>query len=123
MNVLLDTNFLTIPEEKKIDIFEEIKKKLPQAHFVILKSIKKELKKLNTKASDVALQLIKRKKVKIVELNKKQGLETTDDEIVEYGKRNKAFVATNDKELKERCLKKNIPVIYLRSEKTIEIRR
>lgn len=123
MNVLLDTNFLTIPEEKKIDIFEEIRKKIPKAQFVILKSIKKELKKLDSKPSNVALQLIKRKKVKIVELNKKEETKTTDDEIVEYGKRNNVFVATNDKELKERCLEKNIPIIYLRSSKKIEIKR
>ncbi len=123
MKVLLDTNFLMLPEDKKIDIFTEIKKKIPLAKFVILPSIKKELKKLNTKSSKLALQLIKKKKVKVVEPTNKDEDKPTDDQILEYGKKNKAYVATNDKELKKRCTEQNVPIIYLRSSKKIELTR
>ena len=74
--VLLDTNFLTIPEQFKVDIFSEIDK---ICHFpyelCVLPQIVEELKFLavdkQTKVADrraakVALQLISRKGVKVV---------------------------------------------------------
>lgn len=121
MKVILDTNFLVIPEEKKIDIFTEIKKKEPNTEFIILKSIKREIEQMDTKASKIAEQLIKKKDVKVVETQSKK--EHTDDQIVDYAERENTAVATNDKELKKRCWKKEIPVIFLRSGKKIDIIR
>ncbi len=118
MKIILDTNFLTIPEEKKIDIFTEIKNKKPKAKFITLKSVEKELDKLNTKASEVGKQLLKEKNIKIIEQNQEAH---TDDNIVKLAEEENAAVATNDKELRKRCRKRNISTIYLRSNKKIEI--
>jgi len=116
--VVLDTNFLVLPQTKKIDIFKQIKQKKPRAKFIVLKSIQKELKEMNTKASKVAQQLIKQKNIEIDTI--KTDKTHTDDKIIEYAKKKNAEVATNDKELKKRCQEKQIPVIYLRSNKKIE---
>lgn len=118
MKVILDTNFLVIPEEKKIDIFEEIKKKEPKTKFITLKAVEEELKKMNTKASKIGRELLKKKEIKVIDTGKD---EHTDDLILEYANKEKTAVATNDKELKKRCIERDIPVIYLRSSKKINI--
>lgn len=120
MEVILDTNFLTIPHERKIDIFKEIKEKNPKTKLITLTSVKEELNKLDTKASEVAKQLLKEKNIKIITPQEK---EHTDNQIIKEAKKRKAAVATNDKELKKRCRKKKIPLIYLRSNKKIEIEK
>jgi len=116
--VVLDTNFLVLPQTKKIDIFKQIKQKKPRAKFIVLESVQKELEKMNTKASKIAQQLIKQKNIETdtIETNKTH----TDDKIIKYAEKENAEVATNDKELKKRCQKKQIPIIYLRSNKKIE---
>ena len=115
--IVLDTNFLLIPETKKIDIFKEIKQKEPTAELIVLKSIKKELERLGKKESKIALQIIEKKDIKEEKIETEK--EHVDDRILEYAEKEKATVATNDKELKKRCLKKEIPVVYLRSNKTL----
>lgn len=121
LEIILDTNFLLIPETKKIDIYKKIREKKPRAKFIVLKSVEKELKEMKTKESKIALQIIEQKKLekKGVKTNKKH----TDDIILKYAEKKNAEVATNDKKLKRRCLEKNIPVIYLRSEKKIETKK
>ncbi len=121
IKIVLDTNFLLIPETKKIDIFKKIKEKKPKSKFIILKSVEKELQKMKTRESKIALQIIKQKKLQTheVETNKKH----TDDIIIEYAEKENAEVATNDKELKKRCINKKIPIIYLRSGKKIETKK
>lgn len=118
MKVILDTNFLTIPGEKKIDIFKRIKDKEPKAEFITLKAVEEELEKIGTKGSEVGKQLLKKKNIKIIDQKEEKH---TDDKIIELAEKENAKVATNDKELRKRCREKNIQVIYLRSHKKIQI--
>ena len=116
MMVLLDTNFITVPEQFGIDIFTEIKKIVPQANIQTLSQVIDELKSLNTKAAKVGLQLLKINKIKIIKKNGK-----ADDLLMEVAQKEQAIIATNDKELKQRAIKKNIKIIFIRSKKKIEI--
>ncbi len=83
-----------------------------------LDSVQEELDQLNTKASEVAKQLLKEKNIKIIHTEDEKH---TDDQIIEQAEKRNAKVATNDKELRKRCREKEIPTICLRSNKKIEI--
>lgn len=121
--IILDTNFLTIPYQFKVDIFEEIKKVVPENYeLATLDGIIKELENLaknkgkDSKAARIGLELIEKNQVKIIKTEEKKA----DDSIVEISDEN-TLVATNDKELRQRLKDKNVKVIYLRSKTRLEL--
>ena len=118
MKVLIDTNAFAMIQQFNIDLIEKIKEKVPNAELITLKSVIKELENIKDKrAANYALELIKKEKIKTFEEEGK-----TDDAIIKFAEKNKTIVATNDKELKKRCLEKQIPIIYMREKQKIEIR-
>ncbi len=121
--IILDTNFLTIPYQFNIDIFEEIDRIMEEKYdLVTLDSVVEELKNLKkTKgkkaaAAKVALSLIKEKNIKIINTEDKN----VDITIHRMSDKN-TIVATNDKDLRERLKDKNVKVLYLRSRKHISM--
>ena len=120
--VIIDTNFLLIPIQFKVDIFSEIdrimlaKYKLYTLDKVIdeLKSIQKNPKQSqkNKKAAKLALQLIKAKKVKII----KTKTDKLVDDIIAGLKG--YIIATQDIGLKRRVKTK---IITLRAKKKLII--
>ncbi len=118
MKVLLDTNALAVPEQLKIDIFEEIKKLIPNPEILTLSTVIDELKKIkDKKAAKVGLELLKIHNVRIIPT---EG--NVDEKIIETAKKLKAVVFTNDKELKNKCIKQGIPVMFVRKKRIIKIR-
>jgi len=118
MIVLLDTNFLTIPSKFHIDIFSEIEDIVLKPEFTTIEQVIDELKKIRgKKAGKLALELVKKFKVKIVYEEGK-----TDDALIKYALEKKAVIATNDKELRKKCIGKKIPVIFMRKKKILEMR-
>ena len=118
--ILVDTNFLLIPFQFKVDIFKEIDRIIDEKYeiFIIDKTIG-ELEKLikggkekEIKAARLALQLIKKFNIKIINA---QG-DNVDDIIVQL-KDKDTIVATMDKELRKR-LKGD--VIVLRQKKYLK---
>jgi len=121
--IILDTNFLTIPYQFKIDIFEEIDRIVEEEYeLVTLDIIVEELKKLTkTKSKDaiaakIALELIKKRNVKIINTKDKN----VDNIIVDISDKN-TIVATNDKILRKKLKDKNVKTLYLRSRKHLEM--
>ena len=119
--IILDTNFLTIPYQFNIDIFEEIDRVVEGKYeLTTLDCVVEELKKLKKSrgkeaaAAKVALILIKEKNVKVIKTNEKN----VDIKIYRMADRN-TIVATNDKDLRRRLKNKNVKVLYLRSKKRI----
>jgi len=121
--IILDTNFLLIPAQFNIDIFAEIDRIMLEKYslFVLDKTID-ELKKLikdkhqkqkDKRASSLALQLIKAKKLKI--LKTKQDL-SVDDLIVNLKGH---IIATQDIGLKRRLKAKKVKIITLRAKKKL----
>jgi rRNA-processing protein FCF1 len=114
MKVLLDTNFLMVPHQFGVDIFEFLK----DYTLVVLSPCVKELETLSKKKSEdgiaakIALQLIEKKKVEIVKAE-----ENADNAIVEYAKKHNIAVATNDKELMKALKTSGIRIIRLRQNK------
>ncbi len=122
--IILDTNFLTIPYQFNVDIFEEIDRIMEENYeLATLDGVIEELKSLmKTKGKDavaakLGLELIKKKNVKIINTDEKN----VDIAIVATSNKD-TIVATNDKELRQKLKNKNIKVLYLRSRKRLEMR-
>ena len=121
--ILLDTNFLLLPSQFNIDIFEEINRIMLESYqlYVLDKTIE-ELKKIkknkkqkqkNRRAAKLALQLLKAKKIKI--LKTKEDL-PVDDLII---KLKDYIIATQDIGLKRQLKAKKIKIITLRAKKSL----
>jgi rRNA-processing protein FCF1 len=121
----LDSNFLMIPFQFNLDIFQEIEYLLQKkVDFVVPSSVKNELTVISSRGGEgapeasLALQLASR--CRVVEVHLDQG-ETVDDAIVKASQKLGAVVATTDIELKKRLRDINVPVVYLREKSKLEI--
>ena len=128
VKVILDTNFLLIPGQFKVDIFEGIDNELKKAYKLqIVDLTLEELKKLvlrgkgaDKAAAKLALQLVKAKDIGIINT---KGLRSAnvDDLIVEIVQNERCYVATQDRELKKRVVDAKGSIIILRQKKYIRI--
>ena len=132
--ILLDTNFLLVPSQFGVDIFQEIER-ISDFNYklYIVPATEKELLKIvetqkgaQKKAAELAILLLKAKNVLTVktEKNKKRGdFQPVDDLIVEIASTQGFIVATQDKELKQRLLEKGVRVITLIQRKYLKLIR
>jgi hypothetical protein len=136
VKVILDSNFLMIPFQFKIDVFQEIEYLLQRkVDFVVPSLVKAELTNISARGGEgapeasLALQLASRFRVVEVTLGKN---ETVDDAIIKAAQRLNALVATTDIELKKRLRNPpttsangtplhSIPVIFMRDKSKLEI--
>ena len=123
--IILDTNFLLIPVQFKIDIFSEIERicLFKYKIYIIDKTID-ELKKIietqnmkSREAAKVALALVKQKKIDVI----KTGEGRVDDLIADLMDK-EHILATQDAELRKRALDKGAKVILLRSKKHLMLK-
>jgi len=121
--IILDTNFLTLPHQFKIDIFNEIDRIMEENYELFtLDSVVYELKKLSKSkgkdaiAAKIGLELIKKKNIKIINTGEKN----VDKAIVAISNED-MIDATNDKILRKKLKNENIKTIYLRSKKYLKI--
>jgi rRNA-processing protein FCF1 len=126
VKVIFDSNFLFIPSQFQLEIFEELVNLLNQRFDPILLSpTQKELQKLAEEGSpkrrqQASLALKLAEKCRLVNVEK--GLkETYDDVIVRVAAEWKCPVATNDRELRKRLRNLGVPVIFLRQRHRLEL--
>lgn len=120
--VLLDANFLMIPETHGIDIFSELDRLLDKKYELVvpevvigeLERLKKEGDSSERKASRIALELADRAK-KIKSEN------PADEEILKLSQEKNCVVGTNDSNLRKKLRNKGIPVIYIRQKSHLDI--
>ena len=114
MECLLDTNFLMVPAQFKVDIFSE----LGEYELVTLDRCMTELEKISKgKGRDAAAAKIAMKMAKgRVRIARAEG-RGTDTAIVNYAKKKKCAVATNDQNLMKTLKKYGIKIIRLRQKK------
>ena len=121
--IILDTNFLMISFQFKVDIFSEFDRICNFNYKLciyrnsineLMEIIKKQPQK-HKKAAEFALKLIKLKNIEIIGSN--EGY--VDSLIMENLDKN-TIVATQDINLKKELLKKNVPVIILRQKKYLQ---
>lgn len=125
VKVILDSNFLMIPFQFNLDVFQEIEFLLQKkVDFIVPSAVKSELTALSARGGEgaaeasLALQLASRCRVVEVTLETN---ETVDDAIVKASQKLSAVVATNDIELKNRLKLLKVPVVYLRDKSKLEV--
>jgi hypothetical protein len=117
--VILDTNFLLIPFQFRIDIFKELDYLIDYSHrYVISSRTVKELKKIaeavgkDGMAARLAIKLLAAGKATIEIVDND---DYVDEWIEEYARHNNAIVATNDSRLRKRLRDLDIKVISMKS--------
>jgi len=126
IKVILDSNFLFIPAQFKIDIFTQLLTLLNQRFEpILLSATHQELQTMAEKGSPsrrkkalLALKLAEKCRLINVE---KGAEETNDDVILRVAAEWKSPVATNDRELRRKLRAQNIPVIFLRGKNRLEL--
>ncbi len=125
IKVILDSNFLMIPFQFHLDVFQEIEFLLQKkVDFVVPSAVKNELTIISARGGEgapeasLALQLASR--CRVVEVSLQEG-ETVDDAIVKASQKLGGVVATTDIELKKRLRDNNVPVVYLREKSKLEV--
>lgn len=125
VKVILDSNFLFLPFQFHIDVFDELGTLLGRYEPVILSTTLEELESLTEKRSvkesrqaSAALELARR--CRVVEVERKPE-ESYDDVILRIGKEWKSPVATNDKTLRKRLREAGLANIFLRQKSRLEI--
>ena len=116
MEIILDTNFLLVPLQFNIDIFEELEK-MGYSTFIILGNVEKEANKIGLKEYAAIKKLLKDKHIKTITSDTRN----TDTAIFEYAKKHKCAVATNDKALIKKLKKEHVIIIRMRQKKYLII--
>ena len=122
--IVLDTNFLLIPGQFKVDIFSELQR---ICHFNYelciyegsmdeLKNITKAGSGRDKSAAKLALQLIRAKNIKIIKSDEKY----IDLAILDNAGRD-SIIATQDIQLKKKLLEKGSSVVILRQKKYLRL--
>ncbi len=128
VQIILDTNFLLIPGQFRVDIFSELFRICSfRYELCVLDSSIGELKGIigsangrDKAAARLALQLVKAKKVRILS-PKTATFKNVDETIIDLAAKNQAIAATQDKELRSRLRKLGAKVIVLRQKKYLEL--
>ena len=106
--VVLDTNALLMPFEIRINLDIALRDLLGDVRCVVPGPLIGEIKKLDHKFAKAALELAR--KYEIIQTSF-----SGDDAVIDVATSTCGYVLTNDKELRIRARKQNVPVIYLRS--------
>lgn len=122
--IIIDTNFLLIPLQLKVDIFSEFnricrfnyKLYIFEQSINELKNIIKKQSGKDKKAAQFALKLIKLKNINVIE-SKPQDV----DSLILNSLAEDDVIATQDLQLKKELLKKGASVIILRQKKYLQL--
>lgn len=124
--IVLDTNFLLLPFQYKVNVFGEVERLLEQPHyFVIVKQTLDELKELakrqrkDSPAARAALALTEKKKFTV---EKSFGGDADAAIIAFCSSVNNIVVCTNDKKLQEKIRKAGCKVISSRDKGYLDLR-
>ncbi len=120
--VLLDTNFLLLPFQRRIDIFEEIRRLVDgRVEFLVLTQVLNELHWLaksgtikEQRLATSSLQLVERFCRVVDESSTSTSGLDADNALMRYASATGSIVATNDRELRHKLVKKSCQVIFLR---------
>lgn len=114
MNIVLDTNFMLLPFEKKLDVYEKIPQMLdePVVFYTPRQCFDELIAKKKNKKFSSALELARKKTRVVLVLSPKP-----DDAIIEASKDYNAMAATNDRKLRKKLKKEGIKTIFLNGNK------
>lgn len=116
MNIILDTNMVVSAAKFAVDVFEQAEKFGKPVLLDVCASELKKLAKEGNGHANLALRLIEKKHINIINTNKRVGI-GVDKIILDVARRNRWAVATNDKGLIEKLRTARIKVLRLRQKK------
>lgn len=126
-HIILDTNFLLIPGEVKVDIFGEIDRVIDdKTTLYIIDRTQKELESLmkgrgkKRAAAKLAFQLIKLHPMKIICTNLNKHVDLLILQEIKESDRD-YIVATQDAALKQKLKRRRIPHLVLRKKQYVEL--
>jgi rRNA-processing protein FCF1 len=126
--VVVDTNFMTIPSQFNVDIFDEAERVLERRfEFVILSSVVREIeaKARETKGGSNKLAFRVAKDLvsmcRLIEEENSLSKLPVDDQLLEYVVSVQGVLATNDKELRRLARTRGVPVLFLRGRKQLAL--
>ena len=106
--VVLDTNALLMPFELKMNLDLALRDLLGEVRIVVPGPLVGELKHMDHRYAKAAIALARKYEIIPTEY-------TGDNAVVELAARTGGYVLTNDKELRRRLRKEDVPIIMLRS--------
>ena len=135
--VFFDANFLLVPAQFGIDVFEQLEELIPRPwKIIIIKPVIEELEKKKARNPhrvklirqiNLAFQILEQKKYELLSIPRPMN-QLVDDVLLNAAlaaqnskPNNIIYIATNDKELRAKCKKKRIRVIYLRKLKYLNL--
>jgi rRNA-processing protein FCF1 len=125
VKVILDSNFLFVPFQFKVDIFGELERLFGKVEPVVLSTTVEELRQLKAKKSpklrsqiNAAIKLIEKCQSAVIE---KRRDESFDDIILRTAKEWNCPVCTNDANLRKRLREAGVTVVFLRQKSHLEI--
>jgi len=108
MRVVLDSNALLMPFEYNINLDFEIKRLVGDAEIYVPSCVVGEVERLSKRRWEAKAALELLKKYRICETDR-----VGDNGVIDCSERLNAIVVTNDRELRQKLLRKGIRVIYL----------
>lgn len=124
--IIIDTNFLLMPYQLKVDIYSEINRIMMESYKLCiidktideLKKIIDEQKGKHRRAAMLGLMMINQKSITRLKAKKSK----VDDSIIAEAKKSKDYiVATQDAELKWKLKKNGTSLIILKSKNHLEL--
>ncbi len=115
IKLLLDTNFLVIPYQFRVDIYAELRKFGKPDMYTVGPALR-ELAKLKNGNEAFRLYLIKGGKV--IET----GGTDADEEIVKLAREGDYIVCTQDVKLQERLKEHGVKIVFLRQQRYLEMK-
>ena len=125
VRVLLDTNALLMPAQFGVDLYGELLALFGDFEPIVLEEVVGELSGLargrgrDAAAARVGLALARQSMV----VPSGSIAEGVDDRLIEYARRERCIVVTNDRELRNTLLREGIDVVSMRRQKTLELLR
>lgn len=116
--VVFDTSFLINSVKARVDFLKEIETKIGSFKPIVTSPVLVELQRLAEKKSDarVALQLIGKAEYELVE----SGLKA-DDSVVRVASGMGCYVASTDKEVRQKAAKLGLRLVTLREGRHIQV--
>lgn len=122
---LLDTNFLLLPGQFKVDIFDELRR-FGKDHLYTLDLVVRELQQLShgssrhSSSARLALHLVRDRGIAIIHTEEDADLDGTDKAIRNVARKGHFFVCTQDRELISLLKEDGVPVISMRQGRYLE---
>ena len=121
LEVVLDTNFLMLAYQFKVDIFGGLNELIGGYKAVTCRGVVSELRKLGSKkGSDAAAARYALRLIKLGGVEIEDNREGVDEWIARYCKMHGAVACTVDKELVEKLKKEGVRVVVLRGKSRLQ---